>query len=251
MHARAVLPVLLSLAMMVLASGQAAAEEIRVAVASNFANVIKILSAQFEAATGHKVTLIYGSTGKHYAQIRNGAPFDAFFAADIKRPELLEKAGFALPGSRFTYARGKVVLWSPRAGYIGTEGEVLAKGAFTYLAIANPGLAPYGKAAEEVLRARGLWDELNTRVVRGENIGQAFQFVKSGNAELGFVAYSQVRRPGHPVEGSWWEVPQALYTPVDQQAVLLKESAVARAFLSFVKSDESRALVREFGYATP
>ena len=239
MHPRALLPVLLSLAIMVLATGQAVAEEIRVAVASNFANVIKILSAQFEAATGHKVTLIYGSTGKHYAQIRNGAPFDAFFAADIKRPELLEKAGFALPGSRFTYARGKVVLWSPRAGYIDAEGEVLAKGAFTYLAIANPGLAPYGKAAEEVLRARGLWDELNTRVVRGENIGQAFQFVKSGNAELGFLAYSQVRRPGHPVEGSWWEVPQALYTPVDQQAVLLKENEVARA------------LVREFGYTTP
>jgi len=251
MHPRALLPVLLSLAIMVLATGQAVAEEIRVAVASNFANVIKILSAQFEAATGHKVTLIYGSTGKHYARIRNGAPFDAFFAADIKRPELLEKAGFALPGSRFTYARGKVVLWSPRAGYIDAEGEVLAKGAFTYLAIANPGLAPYGKAAEEVLRARGLWDELSTRVVRGENIGQAFQFVKSGNAELGFLAYSQVRRPGHPVEGSWWEVPQALYTPVDQQAVLLKENEVARAFLSFVKSDESRALVRKFGYATP
>ena len=251
MHPRALLPVLLSLAIMVLATGQAVAEEIRVAVASNFADVIKILSAQFEAATGHKVTLIYGSTGKHYAQIRNGAPFDAFFAADIKRPELLEKAGFALPGSRFTYARGKVVLWSPRAGYIDAEGEVLAKGAFTYLAIANPGLAPYGKAAEEVLRARGLWDELSTRVVRGENIGQAFQFVKSGNAELGFLAYSQVRRPGHPVEGSWWEVPQALYTPVDQQAVLLKENEVARAFLSFVKSDESRALVRKFGYATP
>lgn len=236
---------------MVLATGPAMAEEIRVAVASNFANVIKILSVRFEAATGHKVALIYGSTGKHYAQISNGAPFDAFFAADIKRPELLEKAGFALPGSRFTYARGKVVLWSPRAGYIDAKGEVLAKGAFTYLAIANPGLAPYGEAAEEVLRARGLWDELKTRTVRGENIGQAFQFVKSGNAELGFMAYSQVRRPGHPVEGSWWEVPQALYTPVDQQAVLLKENEVARAFLSFVKSDESRALVRKFGYATP
>ena len=251
MHPRALLPVLLSLAIVVLASGQAMAEEIRVAVASNFANVIKILALRFEAASGHKVALIYGSTGKHYAQISNGAPFDAFFAADIKRPELLEKAGFALPGSRFTYARGKIVLWSPRAGSIGAPGEVLAKGAFTHLAIANPGLAPYGKAAEEVLRARGLWDELKTRVVRGENIGQAFQFVNSGNAELGFVAYSQVRWPGHPVEGSWWEVPQALYTPVDQQAVLLKENEVARAFLSFVKSAESRALIRDFGYATP
>jgi molybdate transport system substrate-binding protein len=251
MSARAVFHVLLSAVMMVLVCGQAVAEEIRVAVASNFADVIKTLSVRFEASTGHKVTLIFGSTGKHYAQIRNGAPFDAFFAADIKRPELLEKEGIALPGSRFTYARGKVILWSPGAGYIDAEGEVLAKGEFSYLAIANPGLAPYGKAAEEVLRARGLWDEMKTRIVRGENIGQAFQFVKSGNAELGFVASSQVKRPGPPVEGSWWVVPQALYTPVDQQAVLLKENEVARTFLSFVKSDESQALIREFGYATP
>ena len=251
MHPRALLPVLLSLAIVVLASGQAMAEEIRIAVASNFANVIKILSVRFEAATGHKVALIYGSTGKHYAQIRNGAPFDAFFAADIKRPELLEKAGFALPGSRFTYARGKIVLWSPRAGYIGTEGEVLAKGAFDYLAIANPGLAPYGKAAEEVLRARGLWDELKTRVVRGENIGQAFQFVNSGNAELGLVAWSQLRRNDAAIGGSYWLVPGHYYSPIEQQAILLQDTVGARMFMSFIRGDDSARIIRAHGYELP
>jgi len=251
LSARTVLSVLLAVALTLQSGGRVGAEEIRVAVASNFAHAIKTLALRFEASTGQEITLIPGSTGKHYAQIRSGAPFDAFFAADARRPELLEKAGFALPGSRFTYARGKLVLWSARAGYVDAGGDVLATGAFNHLAIANPGLAPYGKAAEEILRARGLWDKLKSKVVRGENIGQTFQFVRSGNAELGFVAVSQVRRPGHLVGGSWWEVPQTLYTPVDQQAVLLKQNAVARAFLSFVRSDESRALIRKFGYATP
>ncbi len=244
-------PLLLLLVVTGFASGRVSAEEIRVAVASNFSGAIKALAARFEADSGHKVTPVFGSTGKHYAQIINGAPFDAFFAADKKRPELLEQEGMALPGSRFTYAIGKVVLWSPKAGYVDAQGDVLLTGNFTYLAIANPRLAPYGRAAEEILRARGLWDELNARMVRGENIGQTFQFVRSGNAALGFVAGSQVRSLGHPLQGSLWEVPQGLYTPVEQQAVLIKENVVARAFLSFVKSDESRALVREFGYATP
>jgi molybdate transport system substrate-binding protein len=224
---------------------------IRVAVASNFARAVTTISKRFEANTGHKVTLIFGSTGKLYAQVKNGAPFDAFFAADVRRPELLEKEGLALPGSRFTYAIGKVVLWSPKAGYIDSEGNVLEQRKFRHLAIANPKLAPYGKAAREVLQALGLWDGLRGRLVRGENIVQTFQFVKSGNAELGFVAYSQVKRPGHPIEGSWWEVPQALYTPIEQQAVLLKKSKVARAFLSFVRSDEVRELIRDYGYKTP
>ncbi len=233
------------------ASGPAVADQIRIAVASNFAVAIKRLASDFEVDTGHKVALIFGSSGKHYAQIRNGAPFEVFFSADTRRPELLENEGITLPGSRFTYARGKVVLWSPKTGYVDDKGEVLEKGGFAYLAIANPGLAPYGKAAEEVLKALGLWERLEAKLVRGENIGQAFQFVNSGNAELGFVAFSQLRQPGHTAGGSWWQVPQILYTPVDQQAVLLKENPVARAFLSFVRSDESRALIREFGYATP
>jgi len=236
---------------LILATGQSIAETIRVAVASNFSVAITILSERFEVNTGHEVSLIFGSTGKHYAQIRNGAPFDAFFAADSRRPKLLEQEGLVLAGSRFTYATGKLVLWSPEAGYVDPDGDVLEQGAFRYLAIANPKLAPYGVAAREVMQARGVWDLLKPRTVRGENIGQAFQFVRSGNAELGLVAWSQLKRPDQSMTGSWWEVPRALYTPIDQQAVLLKENAPARAFLSFVRNENSRALIRSFGYDTP
>ena len=140
---------------------------------------------------------------------------------------------------------------SPKAGYVYNNIKVLEQGNFRYLAIANPKLAPYGKAAQEVLQAHGLWDAQQGRMVRGENIGQTFQFVKSGNAELGFVAYSQVKRPGHPIEGSFWEVPQSLYSPIEQQAVLLKDSDTARAFLLFMESDESLDIIRGFGYGTP
>lgn len=192
----------LLLAIMMLAVGQSIAEEIRVGVASNFANAVKTLAEHFEIDTGHKVTLVFGSSGELYAQIRNGAPFDAFLAADIKRPELLEKEGIALPGSRFAYASGKLILWSPMAGYVDPDGKILKQGDFRHLAIANPKLAPYGMAAREVLQARGVWDVLKVKTVRGENIGQAFQFVRSGNAELGLVAWSQVKQPGRPMTGS-------------------------------------------------
>ena len=208
-------------------------------------------SKQFEASTNHKVKLIFGSTGKHYAQIRNGAPFDAYFAADARRPVLLEQEELALPGTRFTYAIGKVILWSPMAAYVDAQANVLKQGGFRHLAIANPKLAPYGRAAQQILQARGLWDSMQGSMVRGENIGQTFQFVKSGNAELGFVAYAQVKRPGHPVEGSWWEVPQALYTPIEQQAVLLKEGEAARAFMSFIQGDAALEIIQGYGYGVP
>ena len=238
-------------AVLLFGAGELAADEIRVAAASNFTNPIKSIAERFTDTTGHKVTLIFGSTGKHYAQIKNGAPFDAFFAADVLRPELLEKECVALSGSRFTYAVGKVVLWSPKIGYVDSAGKVLAQRGFRYLAIANPKLAPYGKAAQEILQARKVWDVLQGNIVRGEDIGQTFQFVKSGNAELGFVAYSQIKRPGHPIEGSFWEIPQSLYTPIEQQAVLLKENTIAKDFLRFVKSEKSRNLIREYGYSVP
>lgn len=237
--------------MFALGAGQAIADEIHVAVASNFTKTIKTLAARFEASSGHRVTLSYGSTGKHYAQIKNGAPFDAFFAADVKRPQLLDEEGVALPGSRFTYAIGKIVLWSPKRGTVDAQGEVLIEGEIRHLAIASPKLAPYGRAARQVLQDRGLWEALQNRMVRGENIGQTFQFVKSGNAELGFVALSQIIQPGHGIEGSLWIVPQSLYSPIEQQAVLLRESDAARAFLAFVKNDESLEIIRRFGYATP
>jgi len=251
MRTRTVCSMVLMAVTMLFVHRQSLAEEIRVAVASNFTDAITSIAARFEARTSHKVALIFGSTGKHYAQIRNGAPFDAFFAADRRRPEVLEQEGAAVPASRFTYALGKIVLWSPEAGYVDATGSVLDRGEFRHLAIANPGLAPYGKAAQEVLQARGLWDRLSRRLVRGENIGQAFQFVKSGNAELGFVAYSQLKRPNQPIEGSFWNVPQALYTPIEQQAVLLKDSEAARGFLSFVRSDEALMIIRDYGYETP
>lgn len=236
-----------------LASGQfqAMADEIRVAAASNFSGAITTLSLQFEENTGHKVTLIFGSSGKHYAQIKNGAPFDVFFSADLQRPELLEQEGIALSGSRFTYALGQLVLWSPKQGFVDSDARVLSQGKFRFLAIANPKLAPYGKAAREVLRAQGLWNRLSGRLVRGENIGQTFQFVNSGNAELGFVAYAQVKRLNQKMTGSIWKIPQALYTPIEQQAVLLKDDEAARAFLLFVRSEEALEIIRDYGYDTP
>jgi molybdate transport system substrate-binding protein len=235
----------------VLAASQAAATEIRVAVASNFIRAISAAAERFEQDSGHKVILAFGSTGKHYAQIRNGAPFDAFFAADVRRPKLLEKEGLAVPGSRFTYAVGKLVLWSPDTAFVDAQGKVLEQGEFHHLAIANPKLAPYGLAAREVLQARGLWNDMDKRLVRGENIGQTFQFVASGNAELGFVAMSQLMRPGQAVEGSHWDVPPALYGPIEQQAVLLKDKEAARAFMSFVRSAAAIRIIRDYGYEVP
>lgn len=234
-----------------LISGQVMADEIRIAVASNFAGAIKAAVGLFEADSGHRVTLAFGSTGKHYAQIRNGAPFDAFFAADARRPELLEKESLAIAGSRFTYAVGKLVLWSPAMAYVDSQGKILKQGTFRHLAIANPELAPYGIAAREVLTEFGLWDKLERRLVRGENISQAFQFVASGNAELGFVAWSQLKRPGHEVEGSFWDVPTRLYSPIEQQAILLKDSDAGRAFMSFMRSEKAIRIIRDHGYETP
>jgi len=229
----------------------AATDKMQIAVASNFADAITELAERFTAETGHEVALSFGSTGKHYAQITNGAPYDAFFAADVRRPELLEQEGRAVPGSRFTYAVGRLVLWSPKGGLVDGEGEVLKSAEIRHLAIANPELAPYGEAARQVLVARDLWDSLEGRLVRGENIGQTYQFVVTGNAELGFVAGSQVKSPGHPAGGSQWDVPQELHAPIEQQAVLLRDTEPARAFLEFVRSKASRELIHEYGYGTP
>ncbi|MCS5592166.1 MAG: molybdate ABC transporter substrate-binding protein [Gammaproteobacteria bacterium] len=232
-------------------SAASMADEIRVAVASNFVSAIKILANEFEGSTEHRVILIPGSTGKHYAQIVNGAPFDLFFAADVKRPELLDTHGLIEPNSRFTYAVGKLVLWSALESAIDLEDEVIVGGDFRYLSIANPKLAPYGKAAEEVIREKGAWGAIQGKLVRGENIAQTYQFVDSGNAELGFVAYSQILKPSGVIKGSYWMVPENLYSPIEQQAVLLKNNEAARAFLVYVKSDEALEIILSFGYGTP
>ncbi len=227
------------------------AEEIHVAVASNFAGAARQLASRFESRTGHEVKLSFGSTGKQYAQIRNGAPFHAWFAADSRRPALLEAAGLVQPGSRFTYALGRLVLWSPDTELVDEDGHVLREGGFRHLAVANPRFAPYGQAARQLLRKLGLWDALRDRMVQGENIGQAFQFVSSGNAELGLVAASQVLGGDGAPRGSLWVPPADLYSPIEQQAVLLRDDALAWDFLRFVASDEGRAIIRASGYEVP
>jgi molybdate transport system substrate-binding protein len=229
------------------AATEAAAEETNVAVATNFVPAMDALVERFEQASGHTVLVSSGSTGGHYAQIVNGAPFDAFFAADSERPRLLEANGRAVPGSRFLYAVGRVALWSARPGYVDAGGTILATGDFRHLAIANPQLAPYGEAARDILAARGLWDRLQPRLVTGQDIGQAYSFVQTGNAELGFVAWSQLERGGGEIAGSYWLVPEALHRPIEQDAVLLRDVPAARAFLEFVKSAEAREIIRRFG----
>ncbi|MDR9437758.1 MAG: molybdate ABC transporter substrate-binding protein [Thiohalophilus sp.] len=227
------------------------AETLRVAVASNFKTTLEALVEDFAATSKHRVIVASGSTGKHYAQILNGAPFDLFFAADVRRPRLLEQQKRSVPGSRFTYAIGKLVLWSSEAGYVDDQGLVLETGAFRHLAMANPRLAPYGLAAKQVLQQRGLYDKLQSRLVRGENIAQTFQFVATGNAQLGFVALSQLQGSSMAQQGSLWTIPESLYDPIEQQAVLLNDTPAARALVAYIKSDSAERIIRRFGYATP
>ena len=234
---------------------QIAADEIKVAVASNFYPAMKEIVLQYElkqsqSSENHNIVLISGSSGKHYAQILNGAPFDIFFSADKVRPILLEKKGISETGSRFTYALGKLVLWSSLDGFVEKD-ERLYINDSRFLAIANPRIAPYGVAAREALISLNLWEDLQSRLVRGENIAQTFQFVNSGNAKLGFISYSQLMNPSYPVAGSFWEVPQTLYTPIEQQVVLLKKSSLAKDFLSFIESDESLNIISKYGYDLP
>ncbi|NNF17186.1 MAG: molybdate ABC transporter substrate-binding protein [Gammaproteobacteria bacterium] len=224
----------------------AAAAEIRVAVASNFRTAMTAIAERFEATSEHRLLLASGATGKHYAQIKNGAPFDVFLAADRKRPMMLEQEGIAIPGSRFTYATGKLVLWAP--GKRAVDDAALRDVTPHRVAIANPRLAPYGAAAKETLEALGLWADLQPQLVRGENIAQAFQFVHSGNATLGLVAWSQLKQPHQVIRGAVWTVPSSLYTPLEQQAVVLNDSSAVRAFVRFLKSTEVQELLRAYGY---
>ncbi|MDD3449969.1 MAG: molybdate ABC transporter substrate-binding protein [Gammaproteobacteria bacterium] len=244
------LPLLLITAL--LAATGARAGEVSVAVAANFKATLEEVGAAFTRATGHQVLASSGSTGKLYTQITQGAPFAVLLAADSARPERLEREGHAVAGSRFTYAVGRLVLWSPDPDRVDAEGAVLRDPGLQRLAIANPRSAPYGAAAQEVLEGLGLWDALQPRLVRGENIGQTFQFVASGNAPLGFVALAQVRAGGQP--GSQWLVPQALHAPIEQQAVLLGSGAnnpAARAFLDYLRGPEAVAIIERYGYDVP
>ncbi|MCF1502262.1 molybdate ABC transporter substrate-binding protein [Afifella sp. H1R] len=227
----------------------AAAAETNVAVAANFTEAAKEIAAAFKEKTGDEAALSFGSTGQLYTQISQDAPFEVFLAADDERPAKAITEGYAVEGSDFTYAIGKIVLWSTDADLVTGE-DTLTSGDFDKISIANPTTAPYGAAAVEAMKALGVYDDLEPKIVQGNNIAQAFQFVQTGNAELGFVALSQIAASD---EGSRWEVPADLYTPIKQDAVLLKkgeESEAAKAFLDFLKGPEAGAIIEKYGYGT-
>ncbi len=227
------------------------AAEVHVAVAANFTAPMKRIAEEFEKDTGHKAVLSFGSTGKFYAQITNGAPFDVFLAADDETPAKLEKNGTAIAGTRFTYATGRLVLWSAKPTLVDEKAAVLVRNDFKYLAIAAPKLAPYGAAAMETLTKIGMLPLLQPKLVTGESIGQTFSMISTGNAELGFVAMSQVFEDGKLKSGSAWVVPANLHNPLKQDAVLLtraKGNPAALQLLTFLKSGQARAIMNSFGY---
>ncbi|MGE8496762.1 MAG: molybdate ABC transporter substrate-binding protein [Pseudomonas sp.] len=229
----------------------ALAEEVQVAVAANFTAPMQAIASAFEKDTGHTVVAAYGATGQFYAQISNGAPFEVFLSADDSTPAKLESEGQAVVGSRFTYAIGTLVLWSAQPGYVDEKGDVLKANTFKHLAIANPKAAPYGLAATQVLDKLGLRDAVAGKIVEGQNITQALQFVSTGNAELGFVALSQVYKDGVITSGSAWQVPTELYDPIRQDALILKKgenNPAAAALIEYLKGPEAAAIISAYGY---
>lgn len=236
---------------LLLAASGASAGEVTVAVAANAAEAIEALAADFEQRTGHRVTVTVGSTGKLYAQILHGAPFDVFLAADQERPRLLVEQQLAIAGSRITYAVGRLALWSRQSGAVKAGVAVLREGAFRRLAIANPDLAPYGAAARKTLRELGLWESLRSKIVLGENVGQSFAMTASGNAELGLVALSSVLSAGNSYSQERWEVPVRLHEPIQQDAVLLargRDNEAGRDFYRFLASPEAKKIIASFGF---
>ncbi|MFI7868347.1 molybdate ABC transporter substrate-binding protein [Ectopseudomonas khazarica] len=232
-------------------AGSTLADEVKVAVAANFTAPMQAIAPGFEKATGHKLVAAFGATGQFYAQIRNGAPFEVFFAADDSTPGKLESEGLTVEGSRFTYAVGGLVLWSAAADYLDGSAAALKAGQFKHLSIANPKAAPYGLAATQVLDKLGLSEALRGKLVEGQNITQAHQFVSSGNAELGFVALSQVYKDGKISSGSAWIVPGDMYEPIKQDAVILKPGAnnpAASALVDYLKGPEAARIIESFGY---
>lgn len=234
-------------------TNQALADQVHVAVAANFTGAMKSVVKQFEADTEHDVLLSFGSSGKILAQIQNGAPFEVFLSADQAKPEKLEQEGFVVAGSRFTYAIGALALWSSLPDFVENDYARLTSGDFNKLSLANPKLAPYGLAATQVLEALDLTEVTKEKWVQGENIAQTYQFVATGNANLGFVALSQIMSPGHATQGSSWVVPRELYSPIRQDAVLLKkgqDNLAARDLMVFLQSDKARKIIHSYGYQT-
>lgn len=230
------------------------AGQVSVAVAANFTAPMTQLAVDFEKATGHQAVLSYGSTGKFYAQISNGAPFDVLLAADVATPAKLVQEGLGAKASQFTYAVGRLALWSATVGFVDAKGDVLRQGQFRRLAIASSLVAPYGVAAIQTLERLGLREKVATKLVTGESIGQTFNMVSTGNAELGFVALSQVLADGKIKSGSAWLVPANLHSPIEQDAVLLQHgtgNAAALALMAFLKTDKAKAVIASFGYEAP
>jgi molybdate transport system substrate-binding protein len=243
----------LLVALLMAVSVVAKADELNIAVAANFYGTLQELAPRFEQATGDKLLLSSGSSGQFYTQIKQGAPFDVLLSADSERPRQLEAEGLAIAGSRFTYAIGTLVLWSPQSQAVDSAGKVLLSGRFRMVAVADPVIAPYGAAAAQVLKNLGIWEQLNRdkKLAFGENITQAWQFASTGNADMAFVAMSQVT-DGKIISGSYWIPPQALYTPIDQDAVVLArttERRTAEAFLTWLRQDpQAIAIIKAAGY---
>lgn len=242
----------LALAASIVSAGSAQADEALVAVAANFAGAAEAIGAAFAEDTGHTIQVTTGATGKLYAQISEGAPFAILLSADAGTPARLEEDGNAVPGTRFTYAVGKLSLWSADAGRIGEDPKAALTSAETlHVAIANPELAPYGIAAREALTAMGLWETIQPKIVMGENIGQVFSMVDTGAAQMGFIATSAITGAAGAPKGSRYDVPQAMFTPIKQDAVLLRAgegNEAAIAFLDYLNSDQAKAIIASFGY---
>ncbi|MDB5462377.1 MAG: molybdenum transporter, periplasmic molybdate-binding protein [Phenylobacterium sp.] len=235
-------------AVLALGSGAARAAETQVAVAANFTEPAKAIAAAFRAATGHTAVLSFGSSGQFYAQMAHGAPYEVFLSADADRPKQAERDGLGVAGTRFTYAVGRLVLYSKTPGLVDGGGAVLSSGRFNKLSIADPAAAPYGLAAVQTMQKLGVYNAIKPKIVTGSSITQAYQFVDTGAAELGFVAYSQVI---NVAGGSSWLVPAADHAPIDQQAILLhtgENNPAAKAFLTFLKSPAAVAIIRKYGY---
>jgi molybdate transport system substrate-binding protein len=241
----------LTLAVAAFSVGNAFADEVQVAVAANFTAPIQAIAKDFEKDTGHKLVASFGATGQFYTQIKNGAPFEVFLAADDTTPAKLEAENEVVKGSRFTYAVGTLALWSAKEGYVDDKGQVLKDNRFEHLSIANPKAAPYGLAATQVLAKMGLTDATKAKIVEGQSIAQAYQFVSTGNAELGFVALSQVYKDGKLTGGSAWIVPASLHEPIKQDAVILnkgKDNAAAKALMEYLKGPKAAAVIKSYGY---
>ncbi|MBT2341320.1 MULTISPECIES: molybdate ABC transporter substrate-binding protein [Pseudomonas] len=242
------LPLLLTT---LLSAGVARADEVQVAVAANFTAPIQAIAADFEKDTGHKLVAAFGATGQFYTQIKNGAPFEVFLAADDSTPARLESEGDTVKGSRLTYAIGTLALWSAKDGYVDGKGQVLSDNGFQHLSIANPKAAPYGLAATQVLDKLGLAAQVKGKIVEGQNITQAYQFVSTGNAELGFVALSQIYKDGKLTSGSAWIVPADLHDLIKQDAVILskgRDNPAALALMDYLKGPKAAAIIQAYGY---